>query len=217
MQNCSLSPRAHFACVWLVLTVMGGTSAAQTRSGCQAPQRPSIGGAFGRSSPSVELAPGAVDLQQSESATLLGGPLLAARADASVVGPLRVRLEGSTTWWSVLRRTYSTEKNHGVVDSARVGRMAMRQVVASVGVAGGRYPLCAHLMVGGGRYSLGYRRAAFRHRGWSITGGLEVPAGRHGVLQTDVHFHLIDSPSGYPMSSSRILVAGLTAGWAYRF
>ena len=206
-----------FACLWLVVTAMAGTVSAQSRLNCQAPQRPSIGGVFGRSSPSAELSRGVIDLHQWESATLEGGPLLGARADASLAGPLRVRLEGSTTWWHIVRRTYSPEPNYGVVATTSAGRMSMRQLVASVGLAGGRPPLCAHVMVGGGLYSLSYRDVAHRHGGFSISAGVEVPVGRRTVLQTDVYLHVIDFPDGYPTGSTAILAAALTAGWAFRF
>jgi len=72
-------------------------------------------------------------------------------------------------------------------------------------------------MVGAGLHSLGYRDVAPRRRGFSISGGLEVPAGRRSVIQTDVHVHLIDSPDGYPIGSTKILAGALTVGWAFRF
>jgi hypothetical protein len=81
-----------FAGLVLILSGMSGVAAAQGRSSCQAPQRPSLGGAFGRSSPDGELERGAVALQKGESVSVDAGNLLAIRADASVVGPLRVRV-----------------------------------------------------------------------------------------------------------------------------
>jgi hypothetical protein len=72
-------------------------------------------------------------------------------------------------------------------------------------------------MVGGGLYSLSYREVAQRHTGWSISAGVELPVGRRSVFQTDVHLHVIDSPDRYPIGSTAILAAALTAGWAFRF
>src|SRR5262249_52798527 len=114
-------------------------------------------------------------------------------------------------------RTYSLNGNQSMVSSVQAGRMAMRQVVASVGLAAGRPPLCAHVLVGAGLYSLDYREVTGRTSGFSLSAGIDVAARNHSVFQADLHFHMVDTPNGVPIGSSKILVAALTVGWAYRF
>jgi len=204
-------------CAWFALTALAATAAAQGSSDCQAPQRPSLGGMFGWTSPSAELTRDAVDVRPGESPALEGGNLIGARADASIVGPLRVRVEASAMRWSLARRSYTLEGNHGIVSSIETGRMPMRQAVASIGLAGGRPPLCAHVLAGGGLYALGYQGATFRTAGFALTAGVDLPVGNHGVFQADAHFHMVGTPPGVPIGSTQILVAAFTVGWAYRF
>lgn len=201
----------------LVLTVMAGAGQAQGRSGCQASQRPSVGVAYGRSSPYLELAQGVVETAMGGSVLVYGGSQFTARGDLSIAGPWRLRVEGSTARWDVVRITYDPNAGYQEIARTSVGHIAARQIVAAVGLRGGRAPACGHVLVGGGLYSLDYRGAAIRRPGFSITAGIEVPTGTRGAVQVDMQLHLITTRNGYPISGSAVLATGLSAGWAYRF
>lgn len=94
--------------VWQLLSVCSaGLAEAQGRAGCASPQPPSIGIAFGRSSPYLELARGVIDVSGPGSVAVQGGAQFAGRAGvrASPVSvsvdrnPPRPRSEYGT--WSV--------------------------------------------------------------------------------------------------------------------
>ena len=200
----------------LVATVMAGAGQAQSRSVCQSPVRPSLGVAIGRSSPYVELTSGAVPIDGSGSVRVEGGLIVTARGDLSIAGPLRVRVEGSTARWGVSVQTYDPANNYQVIADTPAGQMTVRQIGASVGLRGGR-ALCAHVLVGGGFYSLDYRGASINGPAFSITAGVEFPTGERGAVQVDVQLNMIQTRGRYPVASSTVLAAALVAGWAYRF
>ncbi len=201
----------------LVVTVMAGTGQAQSRPGCQSPVRPSLGVAIGRSSPYIELTRGAVPNDDSGSVRVEGGTIVTVRSDLSIAGPWRVRVEGSTARWGVSVRTYDPANNYQVLADTPAGHMSVRQIGAAVGLRGGRAPLCAHVLVGGGFYSLDYRGASITSPGFSITAGVEYPTGDRGAVQVDVQLNLIQTRDRYPVAVSTVPAAALVAGWAYRF
>ena len=134
--------------------------------------------------------------------------------DLPIAGPWRARVEGAFANWSVTRHIYDDGFNE---TRERIGHVRARQVVALVGRQGGRSPVCAYVLAGGGIYSLGYRGASLRSPGVALTAGIEVPTGDRGAVQADVQLHAINTRARYPVSSSQALAASLTVGWSYKF
>jgi hypothetical protein len=219
MRQSSIHSRLSFVlcAATLILTVMAGPTHAQGRAGCQEPERPSLGIAFGRSSPYLEFARGVVDEGMGGSVRISGGNQVTARGDVSIAGPLRFRVEGATTEWQVARRTYSPVPPYDVIADTPAGHITVRQITAAVGLQGGRASACGHVLVGGGMYWLNYRGAALRRPGVSLTAGIEVPTGSRGVVQVDVQLQLINTGSAHPVASSTVPAASLSIGWAFRF
>lgn len=186
------------------------------RSDCQAPQGPSVGVAFGRSSPYISLAPDVFDMETAGSVS--GGMQIAGRADLSIVGPLRLRIEGASARWDVRQKRYDPDAGFQLIEDRSVGHMATRQLVALVGVRAGRAPACAHVSVGPGLYSMGFRGTSIRRPGIALAAGIEIPTGDRGAVQADVNLHLILTRDGQPITSSTAVpAASLLIGWAYRF
>ena len=146
----------------LILTVLAGASHAQGRAGCQERERPSLGIAFGRSSPYLELPRDFVGPGMGGTVRVTGGGQLTARGDVSIAGPLRFRVEGATTEWPVGLRTFSPVPPYDVIADTPAGHITVRQITATVGLQGGRAPVCGHVLAGGGMYWLSYRGAALR-------------------------------------------------------
>jgi len=201
----------------LLVDVGAGVGFAQSRAGCQEPERPSAGVAVGRSSPYVELAREVLPVEQPTSVFVRSGWQITGRGDVTIGGPFRLRIEGSTARWDVVRETYSPELNYQLVDSRSIGHISVRQIGAAIGLRGGRRPVCGHVLVGGGLYSLTFRDDTLRRPGISFAAGIEVPTGARGVVQVDLQLHIIDTKNQRPVSGSAALAAGLVAGWAYRF
>ena len=204
--------------VVLVLVSAGASPGyAQSRAGCQEPQRPSVGVAVGKSSPYFDVARDAVTpAEQTGSIMVRGGFHFAARGQASISGPVLFRVEGSVATWDVERLVYSPD-TFQLISTTSIGHVAVRQLGAAVGLRGGRPSVCWLVLAGGGLYSLTFRDATLRRPGVSITAGIEVPTGERGAVQVDVQVHIIDTKSRSPVSSSAALAAALVAGWAYRF
>jgi hypothetical protein len=175
----------------------------------------SIGVAVGRSSPDFEPSRGVGGT--SGSVLARGGLDLAARADLPIAGVWRARVEGSATNWRLERQIYSADLRQ-VIATETVGDVGVRQIVALAGRQGGRAPVCGYVLAGGGLYSLDYQGTSFHSPGFALTAGVEFPGGPRGSVQLDVHLHMINTRSHYPVGgSSAVLAAGLSAGWAYRF
>jgi hypothetical protein len=208
----------RFFAVGLVLIVTAGVGRAQPRADCQSPQRPALGVSVGRSSPYLEFDRAAIDAPISESISVRSGLYLAARGDLPIAGAWRARVEGSAANWRVERRSYSTDlNNHELTASDTAGRMEARQIIGLVGRQGGRAPVCGYVLAGGGIYSLDYRGTNLRRPGLALTAGVEFPAGGRGVVQLDMQLHVIDTPGRSLVSTSKVLAASLSAGWAFRF
>lgn len=202
---------------WLLISV--GTAdvvEAQRRSDCRSPLPPSVGGAVGRSSPYVDLAPGVVELPTPGSVSVQGGALFVGRADLPVSGPLRLRIEGATARWDVRQVTYGQDGSTVIADTS-VGHMSARHFVALVGLRTGRAPVCAHLSAGGGFYALGFRGMSVRSPGAALAAGIEFPTGEHGAIQVDAVLHLIATRADHPIASSTVPTLNVLLGWAYRF
>jgi hypothetical protein len=206
-----------FCAATLMLTFLAGPSHAQGRAGCQEPERPSLGIAFGRSSPYLELARGVVDEGMGGSVRVTGGSQVTARGEVSIAGPLRFRVEGATTAWPVALRTYRPVPPYDVIADTPAGHITVRQITAAVGVQGGRAVACGHVFAGGGMYWLNYRGAALRRPGVSLSAGIEVPTGSRGAVQADVQLQAINTGGAHPVSMSTVLAASLSIGWAFRF
>jgi hypothetical protein len=203
----------------LVLISIGAASAAgaQTRVDCLSPQPASVGIAFGRSSPYLELASGAVDVEPDSSVSVRSGVQFAGRVDAPVVGPVRVRLEGATARWDLRRIRYDTDAGFRVISETSLEHMTARHLVALVGLRTGRAPVCAHVSAGGGVYSIGFQGTPVRRAGFALAAGMEIPTGPRGVVQLDATLHLIGTRDAPPIASTTVPVLSLLAGWAYRF
>ena len=200
-----------------VLSFTTAAAAHAQRGDCRGPIRPSVGVSVGRSSPYFDLTPGAVDPSPSASIVVGGGTQVGARGDLPVVGPLRLRVDGSAVRWNIERRIYSPELNYELVEKSSAGAIAARQIGAAIGLELGRAPLCAHVLIGGALHSLRVGDATLRRPGVSITAGVELPTGSRGKVQMDMQLHVIDTNSRAPISSSHGLAASLMAGWAYTF
>jgi hypothetical protein len=201
----------------LVVGVMIRTGWAQTRWGCQTPVHPSVGGAVGRSSPYLDFRSGVVTDDRSESVSVGTGWTATGRADVSLAGPIRLRLDASGAWWNVTRRAYNPVPPHQIISDVSAGHVSARSVGVSLGLRGGRPPACGHVLVGGGLYSLRYRGMGTLVPGVAITAGIEMPIGTRGAVQADVQLHLIHTPHNALIASSAIPAASLTFGWAHRF
>jgi hypothetical protein len=198
-----------FAAV-LVLVGTAGVAHAQSGADCQTP-RPAVGAAIGRSSPYFEPSLGVGGLSR-------GGLHLAARADLPIAGAWRARVEGSATNWRLERQIYSADLRQ-VIATETVGRVEVRQIVALAGRQGGPGRICGYVLAGGGLYALGYQGASSYNPGFAGVAGIEFPGGPRGAVQVDVQLHLINTGTGgrYPIGSSAVLDARLSAGWLYRF
>jgi len=205
---------------WLALSSFGviGTVEAQWLTDCQAPQPPSLGVSIGRSLPGFELHSEAAQAHPAANVSVRAATQLAGRADLSVIGPLRLRIEGATAHWDVRQTRYDADNDYRVTDESSIGSMSARHFVALAGIRTGRPGSCAHVSVGGGLYSISFRNATLRRPGLALAAGIEIPAGRHGAIQVDATLHVISVRDGYPITSySDALTMSLLVGWAYRF
>jgi hypothetical protein len=200
-----------------LLAAMPAVAAAQSRRSCRVPERPSIGVAVGKSSPYLELPRDAVPGDGPRSLSVGGGPVFGARADLSIAGPFRVRVEGSTGRWEVIGRTYDAERGFQLASEESLGSMSVRQVGAAIGLRTGRPPSCAYLLAGGGLHRIGFRGVTLRRPGMWLIAGMEAPLGPYGLLQLEAQLHIIDTADRPPAFTPTALAARLTAGWAYRF
>src|SRR5439155_7483024 len=146
-----------------------GVAAAQSRADCQTAQR-AVGGAVGRSSPYFEPSRGVGG--PSGSVLSRGGLDLAARIDLPIAGAWRFRVEGSATNWRLEQQTYSIDLSQ-VIATDTVGHVDVRQVVAAAGRQGGRAPVCAYVLAGGGLYSLNFQSTSARKPGVALMAGIE--------------------------------------------
>lgn len=202
--------------VALALTTTIGTGIASAQGvGCSSPDRPLVGLAIGRSSPYFDVSPETID-PAGGSVLVRGGWQVGGRADLSIGGPFRVRVEGSSAWWEVEHVTY--DPNNGqVLSETSEGHVGVRQIGAQIGLRGGRNPVCWYVLAGGGLYSLSFRDDTSRQPGVAITPGMEFPAGARGRLQVEVQLHIINTKGQPPVHGSAALAAALVVGWAYRF
>lgn len=202
--------------IWILISVSSvGVAEAQGQADCRSRQPPSVGVAFGRSSPYLDLAQGIIEGAAPGSVLVNGGAEFVARGDLPVTGPLRLRIEGATARWDVRQTMYGPDG--AVMAETSAGRMSARHFVALVGLRTGRAPLCAHVSGGGGLYALGFRDESVRRPGAALAAGLELPTGQHGAIQVDAVLHLISTSGAYTIASSTVPVLNLLAGWAYRF
>ena len=178
---------------------------------------PVIGVAMGRSSAYVYLDSDAVPPVQFSSVQVRGGLAFSARADVSIVGPVRFRVEGSTARWNVERQIYDPDRNYEVISTSSIGSVENRQIGASLGLRGGRWPACWYVLAGAALYSLGFGDTTLRRPGGAITAGVEVPVGERVVIQVDVQLNVIDTKALSPFASTTALAAALKGGWAFRF
>jgi hypothetical protein len=208
---------SQFVAAMLVFIGTAVVGRAQARADCETPQPPAVGIGVGRSSPYFDLAREAADAGVSGSILVRGGVELTARGDLPIAGPWRARVEGSATNWRVERETYSPELHYQLIASDTVGHVQVRQLVALVGRQGGRTPVCGYVLAGGGIYTLNYKGASIHRPGLALTAGFDLPAGRRAAVQMDLQLHVINTRDGYPVSSTAVLAASLSAAWAYRF
>jgi len=211
-----LRPRTRVVALLLIALGPAGVAEAQGRSHCRSPQPPSVGVAFGRSSPYFDLASGVVEPSGTGSVQVRAGAQFGARAELPVAGPLRLRIDAATARWDVRQTTYDPDE-FTVTANTSVGQMSARHLVALIGVRTGRAPACAHVSAGGGVYALGFRSASVRRPGASLAAGIDLPTGAHGAIQVDAMLHLIATRDGHPIASSTALALNLLVGWAYRF
>jgi hypothetical protein len=136
--------------------------------------------------------------------------------DVPVAGPWRARFEGAAANWRVEGQRYDPDQNFQLVAKDPLGHVAARQFLALIGRQGGRAPVCGYVLAGGGIYSLDYKGAGVTRPGFALTAGIEIPAPRSAVY-VDVQLNLIPTRDGYPVQSTAVLAAGLSAGWALRF
>lgn len=201
----------------LMLSGAASTANAQARVDCLSPQPASIGFAWGRSSPYVELASGTVEVEPASSVSVWSGAQLAGRVDVPVTGPLRVRLEGATARWDLRRIRYDADAGFRVISETSIDNMTARHLVALIGLRTGRAPVCAHVSAGGGLYSIGFRGTSVRRAGVALAAGIEIPTGSRGVVQLDATLHLIGTRDAPQVASTTVPALSLLAGWAYRF
>jgi hypothetical protein len=129
-----------------------------------------------------------------------------------------VRVEGAAARWDVRRTVYDPDAGFQVTDDRSIGTMSARHLVALLGVRAGREPVCAHVSVGGGLYSMAFGGATLRRAGVAIAAGVEVPTGERGFVQADATVHIITMRDGTPITSmSAVPALSLLIGWAYRF
>ena len=195
--------------------VLTPTVASAQGVGCSSADRPLVGFAIGRSSPYFDVSPETVD-PTGGSVLVNGGWQVGGRADLSIGGPWRVRVEGSSAWWEVERVTYDPT-NGQVLSETSEGHVSVRQIGAQIGLRGGRAPVCWYVLAGGGLYSLSFRDDTSRQSGVAITPGMEFPTGARGRLQVEVQLHIINTKGQPPVHGSTALAAALVVGWAYRF
>lgn len=189
---------------------------AQGRTDCRSPLPASLGVAFVRSSPYLDLAPGVVEPPAQGSLMVKGGALFAGRAELPVRGPLRLRLEGATARWSVQQTTYGPDGAMPIADTS-LGDMSAHHLVGLVGLQMGRAPVCAHVSAGGGFYALDFQGASARRPGAALAAGIDFPTGQHGAILVDAVLHLIATRGNHPIASSTVPALNVLLGWAYRF
>jgi hypothetical protein len=178
---------------------------------------PSVGVAFGRSSPYVEdLARGEVGLPASGTVAVGAGVLVVARADLPVVGPVRARVEAGGANWPVHLATLDADRSAGT-SGTRVGSIAVRHLDVLAGIRTGRQPACAHVSIGSGFYSFSLRGASFVRPATALAAGVEIQTGEHGVIQADAVLHAIPTGGHGFIEMSSVLALNLVVGWAYRF
>jgi hypothetical protein len=180
-------------------------------------QPPAVGISFGRSDPYIELQRGAVEAGPSGTVSVRRGAEWAGRLDVPLTGPLRARVEGATANWDVRRQLYDASAGFRLVADESIDHMSARHLTAMLGIRTGRAPACAFVGAGGGFYAIAFRDATVRSPGAALTGGIELPAGRHGAVQLDATLHLIQTGNRKPIGMSTVPVLSLLAGWAYRF
>ena len=204
--------------VTLLLFGVAATAHAQGRGDCRDPQAATFGIAVGRSSPYLEMDVRAVEGEGSGSLSVRGGPQLGVRAEVPIAGPLRVRFEGAASHWDVTRTRYDPGAGFSVTDVSSIGTMSARHFVALAGGTTGTPPVCAHVMAGGGLYTIGFRGASLRRAGVAIAAGVDIPAFANGVIQIGATLHLINIGDGQPITySTGAPTLSLLAAWAYRF
>jgi hypothetical protein len=200
----------------LLFLVMPIAATAQSIADCDAPRRPAVGVAVGRSSPYFEPYLGGGGTSPPGSTGSRGGLFWAGRADLPIEGAWRGRVQGGVTAWRLERQTYSTDLQR-VVASETTGRVQVREVVGLVGRLMGRPPVCAYILGGGGYYFLDHEGTSHRNPGYALMAGIEIPATAHGAVQVDVQLHVITTGERYPIASSAVLDGRLSVGWLYRF
>ena len=199
----------------VLIPTVGATVASAQGMGCSSPDRPLVGFAIGRSSAYFDVTPETLD-PAGGSVLVRGGWQVGGRADLSIGGPWRVRVEGSQAWWEVERLTY--DPNNGqVLSETSEGHVSVRQIGAQIGLRGGRVPVCWYVLAGGGLYSLSFRDDSSRQPGVAITPGIEFPTGARGRLQVEVQLHIVNTKNQPPVQGSAALAAALVAGWSLRF
>ena len=206
---------ALFIAVVLVVIGTSGIGQAQPYADCQTARSRTVGVSVGRSSPYLDLARDAADAGTRGSILVSGGFQVAARGDMPIAGPWRARVEGSAVNWRVARQTYGDDFQLIATDT--IGHVEAREIAALIGRQGGRAPACGYVLVGGGIYSLGYHGTSLHRPGGALTAGIEIPAGDRGAVQVDVQLRIIHTGGRHPVSSSEVLAASLSAGWAFRF
>lgn len=214
-----LSPQKSLLRAGCVLIAMGVANAALAQGGwsCASSVPPSIGLAFGRSSPYLEgLDRQIVGLPASGSFHVDGGRALVGRVEVPVAGPLRLRIEGGTARWDVRHVTYGPPPSSAATDTS-AGHLSVRHLAAFLGLRMGRPPVCAHVSAGAGLYSLGFGRASTLRSGAALAMGVDMPTGDRGAIQIDGELHLIGTGGSGFITSSTVPALQLLVGWSYRF
>ena len=197
-----------------VATVLARPAFAQVNS-CTGPERLFVGAVAGRSSPEFDLTADAIPPTPG-SVSVRSGFQFGGRGDVTIAGPLRARVEGWTANWDVERRIYSP-LNGQVVSLTPEGHIDAHHLGASIGVRGGRSPVCWQVLAGGGLYSLRYRDVTSRRPGFVLTAGMDFPTGERGRVQLEAQVHIIDSQMHSPVHGTKALSLALVAGWGIRF
>lgn len=213
MKRSTRLPFTLFLTMVLLLAGTAGVGYAQGDCAMAAPR--GIGATAGRSSAYFYLTREAVPAGETGSIMVRGGSQFAGRVDLPVAGAWRARVEGAFANWRVTRQIYDGGSGQTAIEE--IGHVGARQVVALVGRQGGRSPVCAYVLAGGGFYALGYRGNRVRSPGAALTAGIEVPTGDRGAVQADVQLHVINTRARQPVSGEQALAASLTLGWAYKF
>jgi len=205
----------RFLVALVALAATAGEADAQFRTDCSTASAAAAGVSVGRSSSYFDLSQGVVEPDERGSILIRDGMYLGGRVDLPVAGPWRARVEGSMANWRAERQIYGADFQ--LVGTDTLGDVKARQIVGMIGLQGGRSPVCAYVLGGGGIYSISYRAASLRRPGVALTAGIEVPTGDHGAVQVDVNLHIINTGVRDPVASSAVLAASLAVGWAYKF